>query len=114
MRIVCGAGFAVWLLVASAAQAATLQVPAQLPTLAEAVAAAAPGDEIQVVGGRHCGARIDKRLTLVGRAGATIVGCAGGPALFDGLRVGFLLLAEAGSRAGADGTRITGFTFDGA
>jgi hypothetical protein len=113
MRPACGIGGLI-LLVSSLAHAETWRVPGDSPSLPAAIATAAPGDRIEVTGGRHCGALVDKRLDLVGRDGATIVGCASGPALFNGLRVGFLLLGEAAGASPADGTRITGFVFDGA
>jgi hypothetical protein len=110
MRLACAGAFASTLL-GSAAYAETLRVPADFPGIADAVAAASAGDRIEVAGGRHCGARIDKRLTLVGTEGATIVGCVKSPTV-QGLRAGFLLDGKPGASAGND-TSITGFTFDG-
>jgi hypothetical protein len=111
MRMVLGALGATFLV--GSAHGETLQVPATHPTLGAAVRAAAPGDRIEVQGGRHCGARLDKPLTVVGRDAATIIGCPDGPAIHGGLKVGFLLDGEPAS-PGPNGTRITGFTFDGA
>ena len=110
-RVALGAGLLS--LLASTAYAGTLQVPSEQPTIAAAIAAAQPGDQIEVAGGRHCGALVDKRVSLVGRDGATIVGCAQSPVIAGGLRVGFLLAGSADATP-ADDTRITGFTFDGA
>jgi hypothetical protein len=111
MRLVLGA-VGVLALMGTSAHAGTLQVPGDYLTITAALAAAAPGDQIEVTGGRHCGAAITRRVALVGRAGATIVGCAGSPQV-AGLRVGFLL-DGAPDASPADDTRITGFVFDGA
>ena len=97
---------------ASRAFAATWAVPGDRPTLQGAIAAAAPGDEIRVAAGRHCGAVVDRRVSIVGAAGATLVGCATGPRLRGELRVG-LLLADADGSNPASGTSISGVTFDG-
>ena len=93
--------------VGGAASAATLRVPEDFATIQAAVQAASDGDRIRVGPGTWCGASVDKRVRLEGRALATIVGCAT-PTL-DGLplRVGFLL------GAGASGTQVHGFVFDG-
>jgi hypothetical protein len=99
-------------LTTSAAHAETLHVPGDHPTIAAALAAAAPGDQIDVASGRHCGAAVTKRVALVGHPGATIVGCSESP-LVSGLRVGFLLDGRPGATP-ADDTRISGFVFDGA
>jgi nitrous oxidase accessory protein NosD len=107
---------AVSLLVASAfpaaASARVLRVPRQLATIQDAVDAARPGDEIQVGPGQHCGATIDKKLTLVGEGRPVIVGCDDGPIVFGSLHAGFFLPGADGDSA-ASGTRITGFVFDG-
>jgi nitrous oxidase accessory protein NosD len=97
---------------AESASAALLRVPQQHATIQEAVDAAAAGDEIRVAAGSHCGATIDKRVTLRGVGGATIIGCETGPAFTNGARIGFFLPGTAGT-SGASGTRISGFTFDG-
>ena len=89
------------------AAAATLRVPEDYATIQDAVSAAAPGDRVRVGPGRWCGATVDKPVRLEGRALPTIVGCAA-PALDGGpLRVGFLL------SAGASGSQVRGFVFDG-
>jgi hypothetical protein len=103
---------AVVLFSASSARAATLRVPSQFPTIQAAVDAASDGDSIRVARGRHCGATLTKRVTLEGRAGARIIGCAGGPALANGARIGFFLPGVAGVNP-ASGTQIRGFVFDG-
>jgi hypothetical protein len=85
-----------------------IQVPADYPTIQEAVDAANDGDQIRVGPGEWCGATITKRVDLFGQGGATIVGCpAPSPAL--GLfRIGFFL-----PTAAASGTTIRHFIFDG-
>ncbi len=107
-----GIAFALTALWAQRSFAATLTVPGDRATLQEAVAAAAPGDEIRLAAGRHCGAVVDKRLAIVGAAGATVIGCAGSPRLHGKLRIG-LLLADASGRNPASGTTVSGLTFDG-
>jgi RNA polymerase sigma-70 factor (ECF subfamily) len=87
-------------------------VPGDRPTIQAAIDAAGPGDEIRIAAGRHCGARVTKRLDIVGAPGATVVGCAGSPALPGGLRIGLMLAGEH-ARSRASGTHITGLTFDG-
>ena len=89
----------------ASAGAATIDVPADQPTIQQAVDAASDGDRIRVAPGSWCGAVIGKELRLVGDR-ATIVGCAG--IEVAGLRVGFFL-----SGAAASGSRIKGFSFDG-
>jgi hypothetical protein len=96
----------------AAARAATLSVPADHPTLQQAVRAAAPGDEIRLATGRHCGAVVDKRLIIVGQPGATIAGCDSNPRLHDQLRIG-LLLEDADGSNPASGSTVTGLIFDG-
>jgi len=100
-------------LAATHAEAAVLQVPRQHATIRAAIDAAAPGDTIVVAAGRHCGAAVTKRVSLVGRGWPVVAGCEGGPALGGLLRVGFLLDGAAGESP-ASGTRIAGFVFDGA
>lgn len=90
-----------------AASAATVRVPEDVPTIQAAVDAAHPGDRIRVAAGRWCGATVDKRVRLEGRGLPTIIGCAA-PTLDGGpLRVGLLLAA------GASGSEVRGFAFDG-
>jgi hypothetical protein len=89
------------------AAAAVIHVPADAPTVQAAVTQASDGDVIEVSAGRWCGATIDREVHLLGRPGATIIGCAA-PTDFGGLRLGFVL-----ADAGASGTSIVGFRFDG-
>jgi hypothetical protein len=96
----------------SAAAAAVRRVPGSYPTIQAAVDAAGAGDIIDVAPGRHCGARVDRQVTLLGHGRATIVGCADGPALSNGVRAGFQLPGADGA-SGASGTHIEGFIFDG-
>jgi nitrous oxidase accessory protein NosD len=98
---------------AAPASAAAISVPGDHATLQAAVDAAAAGDEIRVAAGRHCGATLDKRVTIIGAPGATLVGCQGGPRLHAELRVG-LLLADVDGQNAASGSVISGLTFDGA
>ncbi|HWZ90836.1 MAG TPA: hypothetical protein VNW92_18370 [Polyangiaceae bacterium] len=97
---------------AEGASAKVLRVPASLPTIQAAVDAAVDGDVIHVAAGDYCGATITKRLTLIGRGHPRIIGCAGGPTVVAGARVGFFLPGSAGVNP-ASGTQITGFVFDG-
>jgi hypothetical protein len=101
-------------LTAAPADANTLKVPQQYPTIQGAVDAASAGDEIRVDKGKYCGATINKRVTLtsVKKGGATIIGCASSPMFFPPLRTGFLLSGAAGTGL-ASGTKISGFVFDG-
>jgi hypothetical protein len=103
---------ALWGTAPRAAQARLLRVPDAFGTIQAAVDAASAGDLVDVGPGSHCGATIDKRVTLVGRGLATIVGCADGPVLSNGVRAGFRLPGADGVSA-ASGTRIEGFVFDG-
>jgi len=83
-----------------------LSVPQQYATIQAAVDVASDGDRVVVSRGRFCGATLTKRVALQGKPGATIVGCDApvtGP-----YRVGFLL-----PDAGASGSSIHGFRFDG-
>ena len=105
-------GTAVALLSAAAAQAATLKVPAQYPTIQAAVDAAAPGDRIQVSRGRYCGATLPKPVILEGRGRPRIIGCATSPLVTTGLRAGFFMPGSKGVNA-ASGSAISGFVFDG-
>jgi hypothetical protein len=102
----------VWGGAARTAEAGILRVPDEFATIQAAVDAAAAGDIVDVGPGSHCGATIDKPVTLVGRGRATIVGCADGPVLSNGVRAGFRLPGADGASA-ASGTRIEGFVFDG-
>jgi nitrous oxidase accessory protein NosD len=100
------------LLSISSAQAATLRVPAQYPTIQAAIDAAAPGDRIRVARGRHCGATLTKPVVLEGRGSPRIIGCSTSPMVTTGLRAGFYLPGGKGSNA-ASGSSIVGFVFDG-
>ncbi len=92
------------------AQAATINVPDDYPTIQDAVDTATSGDQIRVGPGEWCGAVIDKRLDLFGEGGATIIGC-DEPFLAPRteLRIGFVLASS-----NASGTTIRHFVFDGA
>jgi len=98
--------------VAGTAEARVRRVPGSYPTIQGAVDAAGPGDLIDVGPGSYCGARLDRPVALVGHGRATIVGCAEGPALSNGLRAGFILPGADGASA-ASGSSIEGFVFDG-
>ncbi len=92
--------------------ASTIYVPKDYPTIQAAVIGAAAGDVIRVGPGQWCGARISKQLELEGEGGATIIGCPDGlpgpvSAFFGRFRAGFFL------DAGASGSAIRHFTFDG-
>lgn len=93
-------------------EAQVRHVPGEFATIQEAVDAADPGDVIDVGPGDHCGATIDRPVTLVGHGRATIVGCDTGPIVFGSEHAGFFL-PGAGGESPASGTRIIGFTFDG-
>ena len=87
LRVFC-VGFVaaagVWLAAAPGeAQARTRRVPERYATIQAAVDAADAGDVIDVAPGRHCGAPIDRPVTLRGNGRAVIVGCADGPALCE-------------------------------
>jgi hypothetical protein len=114
MRVVMvgAAAAALWGGAARTAEARILRVPDAFATIQAAVDAADAGDLVDVGPGSHCGATIDKPVTLVGRGLATIVGCADGPVLSNGVRAGFRLPGADGASA-ASGTRIEGFVFDG-
>jgi hypothetical protein len=90
----------------AAAGGHSIQVPQDHPTIQEAVDAAGDGDSIVVDKGRFCGATITQRVQLIGRHGATIIGC--DQPVVGVLRAGFFL-----PDARASGTRIKGFRFDG-
>jgi len=105
-------GSAAVLFASSVAQAAVLRVPSQYPTIQAAIDAAGDGDRIRVSAGDYCGAIVTKRLALEGRGQPRIIGCAGGPTVTAGTRVGFFLPGSRGANA-ASGTSITGFVFDG-
>jgi hypothetical protein len=94
------------------ARAAVQRVPASHATIQAAVDAAAPGDVIEVAPGTYCGATIDRPVVLRGHGRATIVGCADGPVLSNGVRVGFRIPGANGISAGS-GTQIEGFILDG-
>jgi nitrous oxidase accessory protein NosD len=90
----------------AAAQAATIRVPRDAPTIQAAVSAADDGDTVKVGPGRYCGATIDREVHLVATWATTIIGC--DAPLVSGLRAGFFLPDER-----ASGTTIHGFRFDG-
>jgi hypothetical protein len=76
--------------VSTRGRAETVRVPGDAPDIQSAITRAAPGDEVLVAPGRHCGATIDKPVHL--RASGddvVVIGCPAGPALFEGLRAGF-------------------------
>ncbi len=89
------------------ASAATWRVPEDVPTIQAAVDAAHPGDRVLVGPGRWCGATVDTRVRLEGWGLPTIVGCAAPTLAPLPLRIGFLL------SAGASGSHVRGFVFDG-
>src|SRR5882757_4817167 len=97
---------------AAGASAKVLRVPGNLPTIQAAVDAALAGDVIRVAPGEYCGATIDKPLTLIGIGRPHVIGCASGPTVVAGARVGFFLPGSAGVNP-ASGTQISGFVFDG-
>ncbi len=95
------------------ASGATLKVPGDHPTIQDAIAAAAPGDEIRVGRGSWCGALVTKPVSLKGEGEPRIVGCATSPLPVGGaLRAGFWL--GPANDGAASGTTIQGFVFDGA
>ena len=106
------AGMLVLLAASGGARAAVLRVPATHATIQSAVNAAEPGDVIDVGPGTYCGATIDRPVVLRGHGRATIVGCADGPILSNGVRVGFRIPGGNGASAGS-GTQIEGFILDG-
>jgi nitrous oxidase accessory protein NosD len=108
-KLLVGCGVA---LAPALANAATLRVPADYPTIQQAVDAAKDGDRIRVSRGSHCGATITKRLELVGRGSPRIIGCDTSPQVTTGLRAGFFLPGNKGVNP-ASGTSIRGFRFDG-
>jgi hypothetical protein len=102
LGLVCSAGHA---------NAKVWHVPGKVPTIQAAVDAARDGDEIRVSPGAYCGATIGKRVDLVGVGYPRIIGCASGPALGT-MRVGFYMPGPDGKNP-ANGTKISGFIFDG-
>jgi hypothetical protein len=96
----------------SEAGAAVRRVPHSYPTIQAAVDASRPGDAIEVGPGQYCGATLDRPVHLVGHGQPVIVGCADGPALSRGERIGFFLPGTAGDNP-ASGSSIEGFVFDG-
>jgi nitrous oxidase accessory protein NosD len=100
------------LVTVSSAEAATLRVPGQFPTIQAAHDAAAPGDVIRVSRGRYCGATLTKPVTLEGRGKPRIIGCDTSPTVTPGLRAGFYLPGAQGTNP-ASGSQIRGFVFDG-
>lgn len=107
-----GALSAAVLLLSSAAEAATLKVPSQYPTIQAAVDAAAAGDRIVVSRGQHCGATLTKPVMLEGKGKPRIIGCATSPQISAGLRAGFYLPGSKGQNP-ASGSSIRGFVFEG-
>ncbi|HEY3257060.1 MAG TPA: hypothetical protein VGJ91_24050 [Polyangiaceae bacterium] len=93
------------------ASAKVWRVPEKLATIQAAIDAARDGDQIRVAPGAYCGATINKRVDLVGVGQPRIIGCATGPAL-GAARVGFLLPGPNAVNP-ANGTKISGFIFDG-
>jgi len=93
------------------ASAKVLRVPGKFSTIQAAVDAAREGDQIQVRPGAYCGATIDKSVELVGISHPRIIGCSSGPSL-GVARVGFYMPGPGGDNP-ANGTKISGFIFDG-
>jgi len=93
------------------ASAKLLRVPGKFATIQAAVDNARDGDEIRVSPGAYCGATIGKRVDLVGVGNPRIIGCASGPTLGN-TRVGFFMPGPNGKNP-ANGTKISGFVFDG-
>ena len=89
--------------------ATVIRVPEDFPTIQLAVSSASGGNTIRVGPGRWCGARITTPVNLVGKDGATIIGCpAGNPGpVGDTYRRGFFIEAT------ASGTSVSHFVFDG-
>jgi hypothetical protein len=96
---------------AARANAKVWHVPGKVSTIQAAVDAARDGDEIRVAPGAYCGATIDKRIDLVGVGHPRIIGCATGPTL-GAMRVGLFMPGPNGKNP-ANGTKISGFVFDG-
>lgn len=94
------------------ADAAIRRVPHSYPTIQAAVDASRPGDAIEVAPGEYCGATLDRPVHLVGHGQPVIVGCAEGPALSRGERIGFYMPGTA-SDSPATGSTVEGFVFDG-
>lgn len=94
------------------ADAAVRRVPQSYATIQAAIDASRPGDSIDVAPGHYCGATLDRPVHLVGRGQPVIEGCADGPALARGERIGFFLPGTAGVNP-ASGSSIEGFVFDG-
>ena len=86
-----------------------IRVPEDFPTIQLAVNSANGGDTIRVGPGRWCGARITTPVNLVGKEGATIIGCPAGNPGPVGItyRRGFRI------EAAASGTSVSHFVFDG-
>src|SRR5579884_2135101 len=112
MRVALLSGLAVVAAGASGARAAPRHVPQSYRTIQAAVDAARPGDTIEVAPGQYCGATLDRAVHLVGHGQPVIVGCADGPALPRGERIGFFLPGTAGDNP-ASGSSIEGFVFEG-
>jgi predicted outer membrane repeat protein len=96
-------GAAWWGAFSTQAQAATIQVPLDQPTIAAGLAAAASGDTVLVA----CGTYLEHGLIMA--SGATLRSASGDPACvtIDGQSLGRILDCS----NVADGTRIEGITF---
>ena len=94
------------------AAAAVRRVPQTYATIQAAIDAASPGDSIDVAAGSSCVATLDRHVRLIGHGQPVIVGCADGPVLPAGERIGFFLPGTAGANP-ASGSTIQGFVFDG-
>ena len=80
------------------AQARVRHVPDRYATIQAAVDAADPGDVIDVGAGQFCGATLDRPVDLRGHGRATIIGCADGPVLSNGVRTMVPPFATTGTR----------------
>ena len=97
---------------AASAHPTVRRVPHTYATIQAAIDASQAGDTIEVGPGEYCGATVDRTVHLVGRGLPTIVGCADGPSLARGERIGFALPGADGVSP-ASGTSVEGFVFDG-
>lgn len=91
---------------------AVRRVPGTYPTIQAAIDASNPGDKIEVGPGQYCGATLDRPVHLVGCDQPVIIGCADGPVLGGGERVGLYLPGTDGINP-ASGSSIEGFAFEG-
>lgn len=86
----------------------TIHVPQNFPNIQAAIDAANPGDTILVAEGRWCGAILNKPVNLVGvDDDSTIIACPNNAGPAD-LKRGLLM------QAGASGSTVSHFVFDGA